>query len=152
MSVGPLPARAVESGHGLVLGDGVALRVAQGAHLGFADPHGAIDRHEEPPEPLARVGNGVGISSADRIELLRSGAAGDGLAGPALLLRDFAGEALIALVGGLRPGDAGRKGGKDEEQDVASHAASAAIDDGPGPRRQAGHGMDPLRHETDTAH
>jgi hypothetical protein len=67
------------------------------------------------------------------------------------LLRDLADEALVALVRRLRPGDAGRKGGKGEEQDVASHAASAPIDDGPGPRRQARHEMDPLHDEADTA-
>src|SRR5437764_896901 len=81
-------------------GEGIALRFAQRPDLGLADPDGAIDRHEQPPEPLARIRNGVRIARPHRVQLLRGWAARDGLAGPALLLRDLADEPLIALVSG----------------------------------------------------
>ena len=106
-----LPARPIEAGCGLVLRQRIALRLAQRPDLGLADPHGAIDCHQQPPEALARIGDRVGVPGADSLELVRGRTPGDGLAGPALLLRDLASEFLVSLLRRLRPGDAGRKGG-----------------------------------------
>src|SRR5436853_625625 len=79
-------------------------------------------------ESLAGIRDGLGVAAADRVELVVRGLAGDGLACPALLLRDLANEPVVALGRGLRTGDAGRQGRQEEKRDVPSHSGLRAID------------------------